>query len=100
LHKFVIDVIIPDVLMAIPSSAIEAIPNIIKGLKLCLKKTTKNYPEEMVHIKVSAASALAKMLRHYTLLNQIALAAHSVFQNSSPIHQMLVDIRCVRLMIA
>jgi regulatory factor X 1/2/3 len=92
LHKFVIDVLIPDVLMAIPTSAIKAIQNFSKGLESCLKKAMKNYPEEIVNIKVSAASALAQMLQRYTSLNQMAQAAHSVFQNSSLIHQMLVDI--------
>ena len=52
-------------------------------------------PEEMMHIKVSAVSALAQTLRRYTSLNHLAQAARAVLQNSSQINQMLVDLNRV-----
>jgi regulatory factor X 1/2/3 len=54
-----------------------------------------SFPEEMVHIKVSAASVLAQTLCRYISLNHLAQAARPVLQNSSLIHQMLVDINQV-----
>jgi regulatory factor X 1/2/3 len=52
-------------------------------------------PEEMMHIKVSAVSALAHKLRCYSSLNHLAQAARPVLQNSSVTYQMLVDLNQV-----
>jgi regulatory factor X 1/2/3 len=92
LHQIVIKVLIPDVLMPIPTPAREAIQNFATGLQSCIKKVMKNYPEEIIYIKSSAASALAQTLRSYTSLNQLAQAANPILQNSSLVYQMLVDL--------
>jgi regulatory factor X 1/2/3 len=91
-HQIVINVLFPDVLMPIPISVIQAIRNFADGLESCLKRAMTKCPEEMLHINVSAASALAQTLRRYSSLNHLAQAACPVLQNSSLIYQMLADL--------
>jgi regulatory factor X 1/2/3 len=91
-HQIVVDALIPDVLMPIPISVIQAIRNFADELESCLKRAMTKCPEEMLHIKVSAVSALAQKLRRYSSLNHLAEAARPVLQNSSMTYQMLVDL--------
>jgi len=76
-------------------SLTQAIRNFAKGLESWLTAAMAGCPEEMMHIKVSAVSALAQTLRRYTSLNHLAQAARAVLQNSSQIDQMLVDLNRV-----
>jgi regulatory factor X 1/2/3 len=78
-----------------PGSLTQAIRNFAKGLESWLTGAMTDCPEEMMHIKVSAVSALAQTLRRYTSLNHLAQAARAVLQNSSQIDQMLVDLNRV-----
>ena len=78
-----------------PGSLTQAIRNFAKGLEQWLTAAMTGCPEEMMHIKVSAVSALAQTLRRYTSLNHLAQAARAVLQNSSQIDQMLVDLNRV-----
>jgi len=78
-----------------PGSLTQAIRNFAKGLESWLTAAMAGCPEEMMHIKVSAVSALAQTLRRYTSLNHLAQAARAVLQNSSQIDQMLVDLNRV-----
>ncbi|GFG33837.1 hypothetical protein Cfor_11041, partial [Coptotermes formosanus] len=94
-YQNLVEVLIPDVLRPIPSSLTQAIRNFAKGLEQWLTAAMTGCPEEMVHIKVSAVSALAQTLRRYTSLNHLAQAARAVLQNSSQIDQMLVDLNRV-----
>jgi regulatory factor X 1/2/3 len=94
-YQNLVEVLIPDVLRPIPSSLTQAIRNFAKGLESWLTAAMAGCPEEMMHIKVSAVSALAQTLRRYTSLNHLAQAARAVLQNSSQIDQMLVDLNRV-----
>ncbi|XP_069703475.1 DNA-binding protein RFX2-like isoform X2 [Periplaneta americana] len=94
-YQNLVEVLIPDVLRPIPSSLTQAIRNFAKGLESWLTAAMTGCPEEMMHIKVSAVSALAQTLRRYTSLNHLAQAARAVLQNSSQINQMLVDLNRV-----
>jgi regulatory factor X 1/2/3 len=94
-HQILVDVLIPDVLMQIPSSVTQAIRNFSNGLESCLKRAMANCPDEMIHIKLSAASTLAHTLRRYSSVNHLAQAVRPVLQNSSLMYQMLVDINQV-----
>ncbi|PSN51087.1 Transcription factor RFX3 [Blattella germanica] len=94
-YQNLVEVLIPDVLRPIPSSLTQAIRNFAKGLESWLTSAMTGCPEEMMHIKVSAVSALAQTLRRYTSLNHLAQAARAVLQNSSQINQMLVDLNRV-----
>jgi regulatory factor X 1/2/3 len=94
-HQILVDVLIPDFPVPVPSSVTQAIRNFANGLESCLKRAMTNCPEEMVHIKISTASTLAQTLRRYSSLNYLAQAARPILQNSSLIHQMLVDLNHV-----
>ncbi|XP_023724003.2 DNA-binding protein RFX2, partial [Cryptotermes secundus] len=94
-HQIAVDILIPNILVPIPSSVIQSIQNFANGLESCLKRAMTNCPEEMVHIKVSAMSVLAQTLWRYSSLNHLAQAVHHVLQNYSLRHQMLVDLNQV-----
>jgi regulatory factor X 1/2/3 len=94
-YQIVVDILIPDILVPIPSTVTQAIQNFASGLESCVKRAMTNCPEEMVHIKVSAASVLAQTLCRYISLNHLAQAVRPVLQNCSLIRQMLVDINQV-----
>jgi regulatory factor X 1/2/3 len=49
-------------------------------------------PEKMVHIKLSAVSALAQTLWCYASLNHLPQAARALLQNSAQVSQMLDDL--------
>jgi hypothetical protein len=65
-HQILVNVLIPGALVRISSSVTQAI-NFANGLESCLKRAMKNCPAEIMHIRVSAASALA----HVTALHLI-----------------------------
>ncbi|PNF37252.1 hypothetical protein B7P43_G00395 [Cryptotermes secundus] len=94
-HQILVNVLIPDVLIPIPSSEIQEIRNFANGLVSYLKRVMANCPNEIMHIKISAASTLAQTLRRYSSLNQLAQAARTVLQNSPLKLQMLVDLNKV-----
>jgi regulatory factor X 1/2/3 len=94
-HHILVNILIPDVLTPIPSSLTQEIRDFTNRLESCLKRAMANCPEELMHIKVSAVSALAQTLRRYILLNHLAQSARPVFQNSLLIHQMIVDLNQV-----
>jgi regulatory factor X 1/2/3 len=95
LYHNLVNVLIPDVLTQIPSSLTQEIRNFAKGLESWLTQAMTDCPEDMLHIKVSAVRALAQTLRRYTSLNILAQAARAVFENSSQIDQMRVDLNRV-----
>ncbi|XP_063787194.1 MHC class II regulatory factor RFX1 isoform X5 [Pseudophryne corroboree] len=95
LYQGLVEMLIPDVLRPIPSALTQAIRNFAKSLESWLTSAMMNIPEEMVRIKVGAASAFAQTLRRYTSLNHLAQAARAVLQNTAQINQMLSDLNRV-----
>ncbi|XP_060108649.1 MHC class II regulatory factor RFX1 [Heteronotia binoei] len=95
LYQGLVEVLIPDVLRPIPSALTQAIRNFAKSLESWLTNAMMNIPEEMVRVKVAAASAFAQTLRRYTSLNHLAQAARAVLQNTAQINQMLSDLNRV-----
>ncbi|XP_077185931.1 MHC class II regulatory factor RFX1 isoform X3 [Paroedura picta] len=95
LYQGLVEVLIPDVLRPIPSALTQAIRNFAKSLESWLTNAMMNIPEEMVRVKVAAASAFAQTLRRYTSLNHLAQAARAVLQNTAQISQMLSDLNRV-----
>ncbi|XP_072560672.1 MHC class II regulatory factor RFX1a isoform X2 [Paramormyrops kingsleyae] len=95
LYQGLVEVLIPDVLRPIPSALTQAIRNFAKSLESWLTNAMICIPEEMVRIKVTAASAFAQTLRRYTSLNHLAQAARAVLQNTTQINQMLSDLNRV-----
>ncbi|PNF43420.1 hypothetical protein B7P43_G13452 [Cryptotermes secundus] len=91
-YQKLVEILIPDVLRSIPNSITQAILKFANELESCLKGAMTNCPEEMRHVKESAASAFAQVLRRYTSLNHMAQAARPVLQNSSQIDQMLAGL--------
>ncbi|GAB6026623.1 hypothetical protein CHUAL_013029 [Chamberlinius hualienensis] len=94
-YQNLVEVLIPDVLRAIPSSLTQAIRNFAKSLESWLTAAMSNMPEEMIKVKMSAVSAFAQTLRRYTSLNHLAQAARAVLQNATQINQMLADLNRV-----
>jgi regulatory factor X 1/2/3 len=88
----IVEVLISDVLRLIPSSLTQTILNFAKGLESWLTGDMIDCPEEVIHIKVSALSALAQTLQRCTPLNHLAQAACAVLQTSTQMDQMLVDL--------
>ncbi|XP_057280418.1 MHC class II regulatory factor RFX1 [Pezoporus wallicus] len=95
LYQGLVEILIPDVLRPIPSALTQAIRNFAKSLESWLTSAMMNIPEEMVRVKVAAASAFAQTLRRYTSLNHLAQAARAVLQNTAQINQMLSDLNRV-----
>ncbi|XP_059495803.1 MHC class II regulatory factor RFX1a isoform X2 [Stegostoma tigrinum] len=95
LYQGLVEILIPDVLRPIPSALTQAIRNFAKSLENWLTNAMMNVPEEMVRVKVAAASAFAQTLRRYTSLNHLAQAARAVLQNTAQINQMLSDLNRV-----
>ncbi|MGH0161457.1 UNVERIFIED_CONTAM: hypothetical protein FKN15_063731 [Acipenser sinensis] len=95
LYQGLVEILIPDVLRPIPSALTQAIRNFAKSLESWLTNAMMNIPEEMVRVKVTAASAFAQTLRRYTSLNHLAQAARAVLQNTAQINQMLSDLNRV-----
>ncbi|XP_058863259.1 MHC class II regulatory factor RFX1-like isoform X5 [Acipenser ruthenus] len=95
LYQGLVEILIPDVLRPIPSALTQAIRNFAKSLESWLTNAMMNIPEEMVRVKVMAASAFAQTLRRYTSLNHLAQAARAVLQNTAQINQMLSDLNRV-----
>ncbi|KAM4675718.1 MHC class II regulatory factor RFX1 isoform 2-T2 [Discoglossus pictus] len=95
LYQGLVETLIPDVLRPIPSALTQAIRNFAKSLENWLTSAMMNIPEEMVRVKVGAASAFAQTLRRYTSLNHLAQAARAVLQNTAQINQMLSDLNRV-----
>nr|XP_020654359.1 MHC class II regulatory factor RFX1 isoform X4 [Pogona vitticeps] len=95
LYQGLVEVLIPEVLRPIPSALTQAIRNFAKSLESWLTNAMMNIPEEMVRVKVAAASAFAQTLRRYTSLNHLAQAARAVLQNTAQINQMLSDLNRV-----
>ncbi|XP_014375361.1 MHC class II regulatory factor RFX1 isoform X3 [Alligator sinensis] len=95
LYQGLVEILIPDVLRPIPSALTQAIRNFAKSLESWLTNAMMNIPEEMVRVKVAAASAFAQTLRRYTSLNHLAQAARAVLQNTAQINQMLSDLNRV-----
>ncbi|CAO2611164.1 MHC class II regulatory factor RFX1 [Lemmus lemmus] len=95
LYQGLVEILIPDVLRPIPSALTQAIRNFAKSLESWLTHAMVNIPEEMLRVKVAAASAFAQTLRRYTSLNHLAQAARAVLQNTAQINQMLSDLNRV-----
>jgi regulatory factor X 1/2/3 len=94
-YQSVVKVLIPDVLMPIPILLMQAICNFANRLELWLTGAMKDYPEEIMHIKLVAVRTLAQTLRRYTSLNHLAQATLGVLQNSSEMDRMLGDLNQV-----
>ncbi|XP_075433636.1 MHC class II regulatory factor RFX1 isoform X5 [Ascaphus truei] len=95
LYQGLVETLIPEVLRPIPSALTQAIRNFAKSLESWLTSAMMNIPEEMVRVKIGAASAFAQTLRRYTSLNHLAQAARAVLQNTAQINQMLSDLNRV-----
>jgi hypothetical protein len=91
-YQNLLAVLFPDVLRPVPRSVTQAIRNFAEGLELWLTGAMNGCPEEIMHIKMSAVSALAQTLRRYTSLNRLAQAARSVLESSSETDQLLDDL--------
>lgn len=94
-YQNLVDVLIPDVLRAIPSQLTQSIRNFAKTLEPWLRSAMVGVPSAMMRVKTVAASALAQTLRRYTSLNHLAQAARAVLQNGGQIAQMLADLNRV-----
>ncbi|XP_037089452.1 DNA-binding protein RFX2-like [Pollicipes pollicipes] len=94
-YQNLVEVLIPDVLRAIPSTLTQAIRNFAKTLEGWLRSATESTPAGMVLVKLGAVSAFAQTLRRYTSLNHLAQAARAVLLNSGQISQMLSDLNRV-----
>jgi regulatory factor X 1/2/3 len=94
-YQNLLGVLFPDVLRPVPRSLAQAIRNFAETLELWLTGAMRGCPEEIMHIKMSAVSALAETLRRYSSLNRLAQAARSVLENSSWTDQLLADINRV-----
>jgi regulatory factor X 1/2/3 len=94
-YQRLVEVLIPDVLKQIPNSLTQTICNFANGLESWLTRAMIDCPEEMMHIKISAVRALVQTLGRYTSLNLLAQASRAVFQNSSQIDRMRVDLNRV-----
>jgi len=95
LYQKLVNVLVPDVLRAVPSSLTQAIRNFAKSLENLLIGSMSEMPKEIVNIKVSAVSAFSQTLRRYTSLNHLAQAARAVLQNPQQINQMWADLNKV-----
>jgi regulatory factor X 1/2/3 len=94
-YQNLVEVLIPNVLRPIPISLTQGIQNFAKGLDSWLTGAMTDCPEEMIHVKLSAVSALAQTLRRYISLSRVAQAACAVLQNSSQIYHMLDHLNTV-----
>lgn len=94
-YQNMVDVLIPDVLRAIPAPLTQAIRNFAKNLESWLSSAMSGCPEEIYKIKLHSVSAFSQTLRRYTSLNHLAQAARAVLQNSAQLAQMLNDLNRV-----
>lgn len=95
LYQKLINVLVPDVLRAVPSSLTLTIRNFAKSLENMLIGSMSEMPKEIVNIKVAAVGAFSQTLRRYTSLNHLAQAARAVLQNPQQINQMWTDLNKV-----
>ncbi|XP_038596294.1 DNA-binding protein RFX2 isoform X1 [Tachyglossus aculeatus] len=95
LYQALVEILIPDVLRPVPSTLTQAIRNFAKSLEGWLTNAMSDFPQQIIHTKVSVVSAFAQTLRRYTSLNHLAQAARAVLQNTSQINQMLTDLNRV-----
>jgi len=95
LYQKLTDVLVPDVLRAVPSSLTQAVRNFAKSLENLLIGSMSEMPKEIVNIKVASVSAFSQTLRRYTSLNHLAQAARAVLQNPQQINQMWTDLNKV-----
>lgn len=94
-YQNMVDVLIPDVLRAIPAPLTQAIRNFAKNLESWLSSAMSGCPDEIYKIKLHSVSAFSQTLRRYTSLNHLAQAARAVLQNSAQLAQMLNDLNRV-----
>ncbi|KAL3316625.1 Transcription factor rfx3 [Cichlidogyrus casuarinus] len=94
-YQSLAEVLIPNVLRAIPPALTQAIRNFAKSLEGWMRSALSNLDPELVRIKLSAVSALAQTLRRYTSLNHLAQAARTVLKNGGQVSQMLADLNRV-----
>uniref|UniRef100_A0A336MR21 CSON005548 protein n=1 Tax=Culicoides sonorensis TaxID=179676 RepID=A0A336MR21_CULSO len=94
-YQNMVDVLIPDVLRAIPSALTQSIRNFAKNLESWLSSAMSGCPDAIYKIKLHSVSAFSQTLRRYTSLNHLAQAARAVLQNSAQIAQMLNDLNRV-----
>eukprot|EP00112_Aurelia_sp_Birch-Aquarium-sp1_P006269 Seg1694.8 transcript_id=Seg1694.8/GoldUCD/mRNA.D3Y31 product="Transcription factor RFX3" protein_id=Seg1694.8/GoldUCD/D3Y31 len=95
LYQRLVEILVPDVLRAVPSGLTQMIRNFAKSLENWLINSMSEMPSEIVNIKVAAVSAFSQTLRRYTSLNHLAQAARAVLQNPSQINQMWTDLNKV-----
>ncbi|XP_063704529.1 DNA-binding protein RFX2 [Culicoides brevitarsis] len=94
-YQNMVDVLIPDVLRAIPAPLTQAIRNFAKNLELWLSSAMSGCPDEIYKIKLHSVSVFSQTLRRYTSLNHLAQAARAVLQNNAQLAQMLNDLNRV-----
>ncbi|XP_057300076.1 DNA-binding protein RFX2-like isoform X2 [Hydractinia symbiolongicarpus] len=95
LYQKLVNILVPDVLRAVPSSLTQTIRNFAKSLENMLIGSMSEMPKEIVNVKVAAVSAFSQTLRRYTSLNHLAQAARAVLQNPQQINQMWNDLNKV-----
>ncbi|XP_052655705.1 MHC class II regulatory factor RFX1 [Harpia harpyja] len=95
LYQGLVEILIPDVLRAHPQCLDASDPKFRQEFGELANERHDEHPEEMVRVKVAAASAFAQTLRRYTSLNHLAQAARAVLQNTAQINQMLSDLNRV-----
>lgn len=95
LYQRLVEVLVPDVLRAVPSGLTQMIRNFAKSLENWLINSMTEMPSPVINLKVAAVSAFSQTLRRYTSLNHLAQAARAVLQNPSQINQMWTDLNKV-----
>lgn len=95
LYQTLVNVLVPDVLRAVPSSLTQIVRNFAKSLENMLIGSMSEMPKEIVNVKIAAVGAFSQTLRRYTSLNHLAQAARAVLQNPQQITQMWNDLNKV-----
>ena len=95
-YQLMVQILIPDVLVHIPSQLAQGIRTFAKSLEQGLYLAMGDrIPDSLRQAKGDVVSSLAQTLRRYTSLNHLAQAARAVLQNPSQIATMLTDLNRV-----
>lgn len=94
-YQFCIEILIPDVLGALPHTLVQSIRSLSKNVHNWLSQALVNVPDQMKQSKLSIISKFSMNLRRYTSLNHLAQTVKNSLQNEQILAQMLVDINRV-----
>lgn len=91
-YQFCIEILIPDVLGALPTNLVQSIRQLGKHLDSWIRNALTNVPEAMKQSKMKIINTLSMTLRRYTSLNHLANTVKNSLQNENILSQMLHDI--------